>query len=212
MTRIYQRDHVVVALRFPHQVDKGTAAGTDIVRLEQPAQSLDSPPDPAMTSAKPSVSVAYVVPIPPPGTDDDVTKRLSGDLMGVAVAQRQANRTNTLGDRPPIRVLIANVGDSSELAKEPIDRLVEMAHADSAERLVAVAVSGQPLEPPTEAIDTLLAAQVPVIASSLTADRLTSTSVASDAALARIAPTVSDEVAAAVAYLHPSSARVVTDL
>jgi ABC-type branched-subunit amino acid transport system substrate-binding protein len=162
----------------------------------------------AEESAKPSADVAYVVPIPPPGTVDDFAKRLSGDLMGVAVAQRQANRTNTLGDGPLIRVLIVNIGDSRELSKDPINRLVEMAHAGSAEhRLVAVAISGQPSEPPVEAIDTLLAAQVPVSASNLTADQLASAPVSPDTALARIAPTISDEAASAAAYLHPSSSR-----
>src|SRR5690606_40840119 len=52
------------------------------------------------------VTVAYLVPIPPPGVEDDYDVRLGADVMGAAVAQRQANRTTTLGDRPLIRLLI----------------------------------------------------------------------------------------------------------
>jgi hypothetical protein len=45
----------------------------------------------------------------------------------VAVAQRQANQTDTLGDLPAIRALIVNVGDSAKASKEPIEKLIERA-------------------------------------------------------------------------------------
>lgn len=159
-------------------------------------------------SGKPTVSVAYVVPIPPPGGNDDYAARLNGDLMGVAIAQRQANQTNTLGDRPAIRVLIVNIGDSAKPSKEPIEKLIEMSHAGFAEhRLMAVAVSGKSLDPITEAIDSLVAAEVPVIVSHLTADQVTTSPVSPDSSLARIAPTTFHEAAAAAAYLRSSTSR-----
>lgn len=155
-----------------------------------------------------AVSIAYVVPIPPPGVDDDYATRLAGDIMGVAVAQRQANRTSTVGGPPPIRVLIANIGESGQPSAEPITRLRDMATTGFNQyRLMAVAISGKSLAPLTVAIDTLLTADVPVVISHLTADRLTSLPVTADTALARVAPTTSDEAAAAAAYLRSTGAR-----
>jgi ABC-type branched-subunit amino acid transport system substrate-binding protein len=152
------------------------------------------------------VTIAYVVPIPPPGVEDDYAVRLSGDVMGAAVAQRQANRTTTLGDRPLIRLLVANVGDSASPAMEPVQKLIEMTGAGFAEhKLMAVAVSGKSLDPLVGVIDELVAAEVPVLVSHLTAEQVTSAPVAADTSLARVAPTTSDEAAALAASLRTSS-------
>jgi ABC-type branched-subunit amino acid transport system substrate-binding protein len=179
----------------------GTAAALRLIGEENARLAADR-------SGIPVVAVAYVIPIPPPGVDDDYAARLNGDLMGVAVAQRQANRTNTAGDRPLVRVLVANIGESGQPAKEPITSLVEMATTAFAEQhLMAVAISGKSLAPITEAIDTLLGAGVPLIVAHLTADQLTTAPVTPDSALARVAPTTSDEAAAAAAYLRASTKR-----
>lgn len=154
------------------------------------------------------VSIAYIVPIPPPGVEDDYAARLSGDVMGAAVAQRQANRTNTLGDRPLIRLLVANVGDSADPAQEPVEKLIEMTRSGFAEqKLMAVVVSGKSLEPQIGVIDKLVEADVPVLVSHLTAEEVTSTPITADTSLTRVAPTTSDEAAALAAYLRPSSSR-----
>jgi ABC-type branched-subunit amino acid transport system substrate-binding protein len=155
------------------------------------------------------VSIAYIVPIPPPGVEDDYAVRLSGDVMGAAVAQRQANRTTTLGgDRPLIRLLVANVGDSANPAQEPVEKLIEMTRSGFAEqKLMAVAVSGKSLEPQIGVIDALVAADVPVLVSHLTAEQVTFTPITADTSLVRVAPTTSDEAAALAAYLRPSSSR-----
>lgn len=164
---------------------------------------------PADPAGRDIVSIAYVIPLPPPEKKDDYANRLSGDVMGVAVAQRQANRTNKFGDRPLIRVLVANVGDSADPSMEPVDKLIEMTNTGFAEhRLMAVAVTGKSLDPLTGAIDAFASAKVPVIISHLTAERITSVPVTPDSSLARVAPTTSDEAAAAAAYLKPSSSRV----
>ena len=110
---------------------------------------------PADPAGRDIVSIAYVVPIAPPGTDDAYASRMSGDVMGVAVAQRQANRTNRFGDRPLIRVLVVNVGDSAEPSLEPVEKLIEMTKAGPGEnRVMAVAVSGKSLDPLTGAKST----------------------------------------------------------
>lgn len=160
----------------------------------------------AEQARRPSVTIGYVMPLAAPGVDDQYDRQLVGDLMGVAVAQRQANRTNTLGDGPAIRVLVANVGDSSDPHQEPIDQLIEMSRDRSAPSpLLAVAVTGKSLEPLTRAIDTMLAAKVPVILSHLTAEQVTSGPVPPDTSLARVAPTTADEAAAAAAYLRSTN-------
>ncbi len=154
------------------------------------------------------VSIAYVVPIPPPGVEDAYATRLAGDVMGAAVAQRQANRTTTLGDRPLIRLLVVNVGDSATPAREPIDQLIEMAGPSFGEhKLMAVAVSGKSLDPLTELIEAMVTAEVPVIVSHLTAEQITSTPTPPDTSLARVAPTTADEAAALAAYLRPTTGR-----
>jgi ABC-type branched-subunit amino acid transport system substrate-binding protein len=180
------------------------AATADALRLigEENARIAADPGD------KGIVTIAYLVPIPPPGVEDDYASRLSGDVMGAAVAQQQANRTNTLGDRPLIRVLVANVGDSAEPAPEPVQKLIEMTGSGFAEhKLMAVAVSGKSLDPLVGVIDELIAAEVPVLVSHLTAEQVTSVPVAADTSLARVAPTTSDEAAALAAFLRPSSGR-----
>jgi ABC-type branched-subunit amino acid transport system substrate-binding protein len=181
----------------------GAAAATALKLIGEENSRL-----PADPSGREIVSVAYVIPLPPPGKEDDYANRLSGDIMGVAVAQRQANRTNKFGDRPLIRVLVVNVGDSADPSLEPIDQLIAMTKTGFAEhRLMAVAVSGKSLEPLTGAIDMLVNAKVPVIISHLTAEQVTSAPVTPNSSLARVAPTTSDEAAAAAAYLKPSSSR-----
>lgn len=56
------------------------------------------------------VSVAYLLPVPVAGLNDDLARALRHDLVGAYTAQRQANRINTLGDEPLIRLLVANSG------------------------------------------------------------------------------------------------------
>jgi len=156
----------------------------------------------------PAVTVAYVVPIPKPGENETLAVSLAHDLMGVAVAQKQANRTQTAGDRPLIRIVVVNIGDSSKQWQGPITRLIDMVRDNSAQYpLRAVAVSGWSLEPITQAIDALVAADVPVITVRLTADQLTSTPVSSNSPMVRIAPTNLTQAQAAAAYLRPITKR-----
>ncbi|GAA5145484.1 hypothetical protein GCM10023321_03440 [Pseudonocardia eucalypti] len=155
----------------------------------------------------PSLTVAYLVPIPPPGVEDEYGERLAGDLRGVAVAQRQANRTNTLGDRPAIRVLVANVGDSAEPAEKPVRKLIEMATSGFAEhRLMAVGVTGKSLDPYLRLIGQLVLADVPVIVSHVTADRLLQAPSANTPYI-RVAPSTAAQAEAAAAYLRQSTRR-----
>lgn len=157
----------------------------------------------------PTVTVAYVIPVPRPGRDAELAMSLAHDLMGAAVAQRQANRTTTIdGNRPYIRLVVANIGDSSAQWNEPVSKLIDMVHDDSdPRRVTAVAVSGWSLEPIGEAIDALVAADVPVITGRLTADQLTSKPVTPDIPMVRVAPSNSSQARAAAAYLRPTTKR-----
>jgi hypothetical protein len=91
---------------------------------------------------------------------------------------------------------------------EPVQKLIEMTGAGFAEhKLMAVAVSGKSLDPLIGVIDELVAADVPVLVSHLTAEQVTSAPVAADTSLARVTPTTADEAAALAASLRSSSRR-----
>jgi ABC-type branched-subunit amino acid transport system substrate-binding protein len=160
------------------------------------------------TSGRPFVSVAYLLPLPREGGDRQLADQLRRDLVGAHVAQRRANHTRTLGEAPLVRLLVANHGDSAGHWREVVPALVGMAGDASEDRLVAVAVSGESLTNTTHAIDALVGAGVPVLTVRLTADLLTSTPPTPDVALARIAPTNTDEANAAATYLRPLAGRV----
>jgi len=163
-------------------------------------------------SGRAFVSVAYLLPVPAAGTDADFVEVLRHDLVGAYTAQRQANRTDTLGDEPRIRLLVANSGDSSAHWDEEavVPTLVDMARDKEAfaeHHLVAVAITGRSLTTTRDAIDALLAQDVPVISARLTADQLTSRPPSADLTLARVAPTNRDQALAASAFLRPTAQK-----
>lgn len=162
-------------------------------------------------SGRAVVSVAYLLPVPAAGTDADLAKALRHDLVGAYTAQRQANRTKTLGDEPFIRLLVANSGDSSAYWADEavVPTLVGMARKEAfaEHHLVAVAITGRSLTTTRDAVDALLVQDVPVISARLTADQLTSRPPSADLTLARVAPTNSDQARAASAFLRPTAQK-----
>ncbi|MGH3914108.1 MAG: hypothetical protein ACRDTC_11990 [Pseudonocardiaceae bacterium] len=73
------------------------------------------------------VSVAYLVPVPDSTGDDlPIESRLRHELEGAHIAQLQANRTQELGDKPLIRLLVANSGDQSSKWQEVVPDLLDM--------------------------------------------------------------------------------------
>lgn len=160
-----------------------------------------------------AVSVAYLMPLPK-SSDDELTTVIRNELKGAYVAQFQGNHTQTLaGNKPPIRLLVANSGDESSHGQQVVSDLLDKVNGP--QRLVAVVVTGRTKVGLIDAIDALRLQGVPVVTSRLANDRLTNLPPATHmkGGLARTAPTTSDEAAAAAAYLklRASSALIVRD-
>jgi ABC-type branched-subunit amino acid transport system substrate-binding protein len=140
---------------------------------------------------RPSVSVAYLMPLPK--VPDDVSEVYRHELQGAYLAQRRANHTNELGDQPLIRLILANAGERNERWQPVVDQLVGMVGSD---QLVAVAGLGASWETTRQAITALTVREIPVIGSRLTADDLSG-----KPGFARVGFTNRDQVKAAVAFL-----------
>lgn len=162
-------------------------------------------------SGQDAVSVAYLVSLPAPSSNDELAVLLRRELEGAYVAQWQANHTMSIGDKPMIRLLVANDGDGSgewqRVVPDVLDRV------SNSERLVTAVVTGRSLRETVDAIDHLREGGIPVIASRLTGDILTNLDRNQLAevrgGLARVAPTNSDQTTAAAAYLKREASRAV---
>lgn len=151
-------------------------------------------------SGRSAVSVAYLLALPRPSSNDPFEIALRHELEGAYLAQRVANGTKTGADEPLLRLLIANDGDQSNQWQEVVSMLVD--RVDGAERLVAVVATGQTRTGRQQAIAALTAEGIPVIASRLTGDNLTPPDDSSPVqGLVRLSPTISDQAETAVAYL-----------
>lgn len=154
-------------------------------------------------SGLPAVSVAYLIAEPKSANDAGaITSR--HELEGAYLAQRIANGTRTKANEPLLRLLVANDGDSSEHWKQVSATLADK--VGQPERLVAVIATGSTLAGRQAAIAALTARRIPVIASRLTGDHLTPPEAQSPMqGLVRLAPSNSDQVAAAAGYLKRES-------
>lgn len=150
-------------------------------------------------SGRHAVSVAYLAGLPAPSSNEALEVTLRHELEGAYLAQRQANQNEN--QEPLIRLLVANDGERSQQWQRVVSALVDK--VDGPERLVAVVASGQTVTARQEAVGSLTTQGIPVIASRLTGDTLIPT--AGDPAavqgLARLAPSNSDQTAAAAAHL-----------
>lgn len=161
-------------------------------------------------SGRPAVSVAYLLALPKSENAAlAVTSR--HELEGAYLAQRVANGHRTEAETPLLRLLIANDGESSEHWQQVTAALADK--VEEPERLVAVVATGQSQAGRQAAIEELTAQHgIPVIASRLTGDNLTPSLTPSQVqGLARVAPSNSDQAAAAAVYLkrEPGTARAV---
>ncbi|MGH3929171.1 MAG: hypothetical protein ACRDTF_04260, partial [Pseudonocardiaceae bacterium] len=158
-----------------------------------------------------AVSVAYLVPAPKPSADGEVSaeSRLRHELQGAHIAQLQANQTEELGGKPPIRLLVANSGDGSGHWQQVVPNLLD--RMNGPDRLVAVVATGNTVDATLDAIKTLRSGGLPVVMSRLAGD----TSPKQDpeeltnlrGGLARLAPSGRDQGAAAANYLRPTASR-----
>lgn len=129
------------------------------------------------------------------------------ELQSAHIAQLQANRTKELGDQPPIRLLIANSGDRSSQQQRVVPALLAMVNGP--ERLVAAVATGNTVQSTLDAIEALRSGGLPVVLSRLAGDGLSNQeeSATVPGGLAKLAPSGSDQGAAAAAYLKPIASR-----
>lgn len=159
------------------------------------------------TSGASSVSVAYLLPMPQPGSPTALELPvLRHELEGALIGQMAANQFQPDGRVPPgvrplVRLLVANVGDSAKKQSGVVRTLTAMAVGDrfDSDRLVAVVATGQSRQDMQNALSDLTDAGVPVITSRLTADQIIRAPNESSP-LARIAPLNIDEATVAARY------------
>jgi ABC-type branched-subunit amino acid transport system substrate-binding protein len=165
--------------------------------------------DAVVGSGAPFVSIGYVVPLPRNDTTGWLTS-LRHELQGAYLAQWRANHSDGLGDIPLIRLLVINVGEQAGQQGKVIAEVLKRV-ADPAERLIAVAGLSESLDATKQAIRSLSNAGIPMIASRLTADDLSTIPGQPVRGLFRIASTTSTQTAAAAEMLKSMATLLVQD-
>jgi hypothetical protein len=162
-------------------------------------------------SNRPAVDVAVLTSVPQPGEDEQLSVETRQELLGVYAAQRQANAAGSAGANRQFRLVVVNDGSLARhwAAKEVVPALVDrVTKPDAAHPLVAVIGAGESVQATREALGRLTRSGVPVITARLTADQVLDQPATPGQPLARVAPTNSDEAAAAANYLRPDTKRV----
>lgn len=147
-----------------------------------------------LATGKAFVSVALMVPMTLTERDSTPVEWVRHHLQGAYVAQHRANHDAATGDRPLIRLLLANPG--SVLARwEPVVAELERRRA-APDHLVAVAGIGLSLATSRDAMTRLSAAKIPMFGSTLTSDDLGDID-----GLLRMAPTNAAQARAAAVHV-----------
>lgn len=191
-------------------VTDGAATFAPELRLQTVLGRIKQENDTVVRSGAPFVSIGYVVPLPRDDTSGWLTS-LRHELQGAYLAQWRANHRDGLGDIPLIRLLVVNVGEQARQQGAVIPGLLQRV-ADPAERLVAVAGLSESLEATKQAIQSLSNAGIPMIASRLTADDLSTTPGRPVRGLFQVAPTTSAQTAVAARTLKPVATLLVQDI
>lgn len=145
------------------------------------------------------VSVVYLTPLLPSADGTATADSIRHEIEGAYLAQQQADETNTYGDAPKIRLLLANSGTSAD---QRTAALAEIRSRIVPDRIIAVAGLGTSTDAAVKMIggvtgDTAQGGlQLGAVASALTADTLGAVN-----GLVRTAPTNTDEAAAAASFL-----------
>ncbi|WP_134661956.1 MULTISPECIES: ABC transporter substrate-binding protein [unclassified Amycolatopsis] len=156
-------------------------------------------------SGKPYVTIAVLLPMTL--TDHDILSRewVRHQLEGAYVAQHRANKTQSWGSVPLIRLLLANPGSQLKQWEPVVDDLIDRTGAD---RIVGVTGIGLSLDTARSAIQKLSEHRVPVVASHLAADEFSQIP-----GFLRVSPTSSTYGSSMAGYVKPTAhtATVVQD-
>ncbi|MCM2576930.1 ABC transporter substrate-binding protein [Streptomyces meridianus] len=146
------------------------------------------------------VSVVYLMPMMPDEKDSNTVDSLRHELQGAYAAQYDANHHFGNGDVPRIKLLLGNSGSSTEQRSAALDEIRKRTEAD---RIVAVAGLGTSTNATKEMVGTITKPAADgglglgAVGAVLTADTFDEVE-----GLVRVAPTNSDEAAAAAAFLQ----------
>lgn len=146
-------------------------------------------------SGKPYVSIALFVPMTLDNPNLVTPEWVRHHLQGAYLAQHLANHSTALGGPPMVRLLLANPG--SQL-KQWAPVVAQIERRKDAENIVAVTGIGLSLDHARDAMRELSKMQMPIIASTLTADDLSSIP-----GFLRVSPTNSAGTRAMAGYLKP---------
>ncbi len=154
-------------------------------RFEQVMTALGKENDHATRGGEGTyVTVAFAGPLTNP--DERVVHQLEGAVAG----QHRANREDHVGDRPLIKLVLANMDSTEGHWRQIADDLIEM--VDGPDHLVAVAGLGLSQSETLWAAQRLRTANLPMVADIVTTDMIDKTRANG---LARVNPRVGDEVA-----------------
>jgi hypothetical protein len=140
------------------------------------------------------VSMAYVMPVPAPGYAGSA-EAADEQLEGAYAAQYYANRHNVQGTAPLIQLLIASSGTQAA-GYAATDKIIKSDVA--ADHLVAVAGIGVSLNSTLAEVRDLTEDGIPVIGSTISSDIFDNV-----ADLVRVAPSNTQQINAALAYIKP---------
>lgn len=146
------------------------------------------------------VSVVYLMPMLPDSGDTNTPDSVRHEVEGAYIAQYEANHNGKYGDTPKIRLLLANSGRGEKQRSAALERLRARIAPD---RIVAVAGLGTSTDATEKMVRQITAnrdaggLQLAAVGAVLTADTLSGVG-----GLVRVAPTNSDEAAAAAALLR----------
>lgn len=153
------------------------------------------------------VGVVYLMPLRPRPQDTNTPDSVRHEIEGAYTAQYEANRTAKYGNAPKIKLLLANSGNTAEQHRAVLDRIRERIGTD---HIVAVAGLGTSTDATARMIRRITSSGKDGLNLAATGAVLTADTLHRIKGLVRVAPTNSDEAAAAAAYLKdkPYARRV----
>lgn len=162
------------------------------------------------SSGRAVLSVAYLLGLPAPASNEAFVVSLRHELQGAYLALHRANLNRSQNEEPLLRLLVANDGDRAQHWEQVTATLVDKVNGP--EQLVAVIATGRTLDGRQRSIAALTAEDLPVIASRLTGDDLIPAAAGASTVqgLVRLVPSNSDQSVAAAAYLkeqQPAATR-----
>lgn len=192
-----------VARHGPHNECVGVSDGSYVFaeELRQAEEKIRAENDWVLRQHREYVNIAYLEPMTL--VDNDVTTytAVRHGLEGAYLAQRRANRTNEWnGEKPLVRLLLANPGSQARQWQPVIDQLAGA--TDPTGKVAAVAGLGQSIGGTLDATKRLSEHKMIMVGQVITANDFSDVD-----RLARVVPTNTNEISALVEHLKIDTKR-----